>query len=72
MIVRGFDKLVVNAKFEPSLLFNLAQDPYEMENLAGERRHMRRIDELTAILKVWTSRTGDRVPYRRAPRRKTP
>jgi arylsulfatase A-like enzyme len=63
MIVRGFDKLVVDAKFEPTHLFNLAEDPYEMTNQIDDRTQRRRIDELTAVLKSWSRRTGDRVPY---------
>jgi len=63
MVVRGFDKLVVNAKFEPTHLFNLADDPYEMNNQCDDKTQRRRVDELTALLKSWMRRTGDRVPY---------
>lgn len=63
MIVRGFDKLVVNAKFEPTHLFNLAEDPYEMNNQFDDKTQRRRMDELIAVLKSWSRRTGDRIPY---------
>jgi arylsulfatase A-like enzyme len=63
MLVRGYDKLVVNTKFEPTHFYNLAEDPYEMKNLATDKGQLRRLDELTAVLKSWMRRTGDRVPY---------
>jgi hypothetical protein len=63
MVVRGFDKLVVNAKFEPTHLFNLAEDPYEMNNQFEDKTQRRRVDELTAVLRGWSRRTGDRIPY---------
>ena len=63
MIVRGYDKLVVNVKLEPTHFFNLATDPFESSNQATDKFQLRRIDELTAVLKNWMRRTGDRVPY---------
>ncbi len=63
MIVRGFDKLVINAKLDPTHFFNLATDPFEISNQATDKTQLRRIDELTAVLKSWMRRTGDRVPY---------
>jgi arylsulfatase A-like enzyme len=63
MVIRGFDKLVVNTKFEATHLFNLARDPDEQENLATDGKLARTRDELTAILKYWMRRTSDRVPY---------
>ena len=61
MIVRGFDKLVVDAAMKPTHLYNLRQDPYELENLAAEGPERRKLDELLALLKRWAFRTSDRV-----------
>jgi arylsulfatase A-like enzyme len=69
MLVRGFDKLVVDAKLQPTHFFNLAEDPYEQENLLENRSQLRRVDELIAVLKNWMHRTGDRVPYPAARKR---
>ena len=63
MIVRGADKLVVNRGMEPSHLYNLAQDPFEMDNLMGRRDQRTKTDELRALLRRWMLRTSDRVPY---------
>lgn len=62
MVVRGYDKLVVNSKLKATHLYNLAQDPFEMENLATSTKHFRQRDELLALLNRWRFRTGDRVP----------
>jgi arylsulfatase A-like enzyme len=59
MIVRGFDKLVVDREGDATHLYNLAQDPFEMRNLATLRTHQRLRDELTALLREWQKRTGD-------------
>ena len=63
MVVRGYDKLVVNSKLKATHLYNLAQDPFEKENLATSTKHFRQRDELLALLNRWRFRTGDRVPY---------
>lgn len=61
MVVRGLDKVVVNREFTLTHLYNLGQDPYEMENLAGEPGHERKRDEMKAILGDWMRRMGDRM-----------
>ncbi len=60
-IVRGWDKLVVDRELNPTHLFNLALDPYELDNLVQERSERRKRDELLARLKVWMQRLGDRI-----------
>jgi arylsulfatase A-like enzyme len=69
MLVRGLDKLVVNAQLEITHLYNLGQDPYEMKNFADDKTQERKKDEMKAILRDWIFRTSDRVPY---PARKHP
>ena len=61
MIVRGYDKLVTNAKGDPLPLYNLAQDPLELEDLATEVGHRLRVDELKAQLRDLRKRAGDGV-----------
>jgi arylsulfatase A-like enzyme len=58
MIVRGRSKLVVDAAFQPTFLFNLAEDPYEERNLVAEtaQRHTR--DELQLLVRRWATRTA--------------
>ncbi len=63
MIVRGWDKLVVDAELKPTHLYNLAQDPFEMDNQVGDRATVRRQEELLALMRRWILKTGDRVPY---------
>jgi arylsulfatase A-like enzyme len=57
-VVRGLDKLVVNREMEATHLFNLGQDPMELENLARSAKQERKRDELTALLKEWMRRTN--------------
>ena len=52
-VVRGLDKLVVNREMEATHLFNLGQDPLELENLARAGGQERKRDELTALLRKW-------------------
>ncbi|MBL8237179.1 MAG: sulfatase [Bryobacterales bacterium] len=63
MVIRGWDKLVVDRELKVTHLFNLAQDPYEKENLAGDRATVRRQEELLALMRRWIIKAGDRVPY---------
>ncbi len=64
-VVRGLDKLVVNREMEPTYLYNLGQDPLELENLAHNLTHnadqQRTKDELTALLKKWMQLTQFRM-----------
>lgn len=59
MVVRGFDKLVTDREGEPTHLFNIAQDPMEVDNMVNVRAHMRTKDELTALLQIWRKKIGD-------------
>ncbi len=61
MVIRGRDKLVIDAKEEVTHLYNLADDPYEQTNLAAELSHSRSRDELKAHLLDWRRRLGDRM-----------
>ncbi|MDX1984574.1 MAG: sulfatase [Bryobacteraceae bacterium] len=59
MLVRGFDKLVTGGDGEVTHLYNLAADPFEINNQAAARAERRRKDELTTLLELWRRRTND-------------
>ena len=59
MLVRGLDKLVVDRELNVTHLYNLGQDPFEMENLARDVSQDLKRDELKALLKDWMRRSGD-------------
>ena len=59
MIVRGFDKMVINRQDEVTHLYNLSNDPFEMTNHFDARDQLRTRDELMALLNDWRKRTGD-------------
>lgn len=59
MVVQGLDKLVVDRDLNVTRLYNLGQDPFEMENLARDLAQELKRDELKALLKDWMRRTGD-------------
>ena len=44
-------KLVLNADGSPWLFFNLERDPFEMENLVGQRAHAAELEELRARIR---------------------
>lgn len=58
MVIRGVDKLVVNARLEVTHFYNLGQDPEQLNNLASEIGHARAIAEMRAQLREWMKRTG--------------
>jgi arylsulfatase A-like enzyme len=59
MVVRGLDKLAVDRELNVTHLYNLGQDPFEMENLARDVSQDLKRDELKALLKDWMRRSGD-------------
>ena len=59
MVVRGLDKLVVDRDLNVTHLYNLGQDPFEIENLARDFSQDLKRDELKALLKDWMRRSGD-------------
>jgi arylsulfatase A-like enzyme len=60
MIVRGWEKLVVDRNEQPVALFNLRSDPYETDNLLANDSGARRTrDSLLANLLEWRKRIGD-------------
>jgi arylsulfatase A-like enzyme len=61
MLVHGYDKLVVDLEGNVTHLFNLAEDPYEMTNLANVSAEQLKRDSLLAIERQWTKKLGDGV-----------
>jgi arylsulfatase A-like enzyme len=61
MLVRGYDKLVVDRESAVTHLFNLADDPYEMTNLANVSAQQLKRDSLLAIQRQWMKQLGDGV-----------
>ena len=64
VVVRGYDKLVFSfsgSTIQVTHLFNLADDPYELTNLAQEPASRLTRDSLTATAQSWMRRLGDRV-----------
>ena len=59
MLALGSDKLVVNSQTEATHLYNLASDPYEMNNLAHEPSVRLKRDELLAALRASMRSLGD-------------
>jgi arylsulfatase A-like enzyme len=61
MLVRGYDKLVVDLEGTVTHLFNLADDPYELTNLANVSAQQLKRDSLLAIERQWMKQLGDGV-----------
>jgi len=61
MLVRGYDKLVVDMEGSVTHLFNLADDPYEMTNLANVSAAQLKRDALLAVQRQWMKKLGDGV-----------
>jgi arylsulfatase A-like enzyme len=59
MLVRGYDKLIATPKGEITHLFNLADDPYEMTNLAGDPTQKLKLASLKAQLLAQMKKLGD-------------
>lgn len=59
MLVRGYDKLIATPKGEITHLFNLAEDPYEMTNLARDSAQKLKLASLKAQLVAQMQKLGD-------------
>lgn len=59
MLVMGFDKIIVNVQTEVTHLYNLADDPYELANLAHEPAMQLKRDALVAQLRAMMRKLGD-------------
>ena len=59
MVIRGFDKLVMDLNGNVTHLFNLAQDPGEKANLAEDSGEQLTRDALVALARVWMRKLAD-------------
>jgi arylsulfatase A-like enzyme len=59
MLVRGYDKLIATPKGAVTHLFNLADDPYEMTNLAHDPAQKLKLASLKAQLAAQMQKLGD-------------
>ncbi len=59
MLVRGYDKLIATSKGEITHLFNLAEDPFEMNNLARDPAQKLKLASLKAQLHAQMQKLGD-------------
>ncbi len=59
MLVEGYDKLVSDLEGNVTHLYNLADDPYEMTNLATASAQQLKRDELLAQQRVWMKTLED-------------
>jgi arylsulfatase A-like enzyme len=55
-------KLIVYPPINNRQLFDLQADPAEVHDLAADGRHTAEIDRLTALMKDWQVKVGDRQP----------
>lgn len=61
MVRKGDYKLIKYPEVPVTLLFNIKEDPHEMNNLAGKKEYAGKIKELEAALKKLQEETGDRL-----------
>jgi arylsulfatase A-like enzyme len=59
MLVRGYDKVIATSKGEVTHLFNLAEDPYEMTDLARDSAQKLKLASLKAQLAAQMQKLGD-------------
>ena len=57
-------KLIRYPLVDRTQLFDLAADPYELRNLAGNPAHATKVAEMTALLEKEMARYGDKAPLR--------
>jgi len=63
-VIRGYDKLVMDLHGEVTHLYNLADDPMEVVDLAEEPSAQLTRDALVALIRVWQRSVNDGIdPY---------
>ena len=55
-------KLLIYPQINHRQLFDLTNDPAELENLAEDPEHQKHVDRLTKLLKEWQAELGDPLP----------
>jgi arylsulfatase A-like enzyme len=59
MLVHGYDKLVTDVENRPTHLYNLVDDPYEMNNLVNVSAEELKRDATGALLQYWRRKLAD-------------
>ncbi len=59
MLVHGYEKLITDADGHPTRVFNLVDDPYEMNNLVNVSAEELKRDATSALLQYWRRKLGD-------------
>jgi len=59
MLVHGYDKLITDAEGRAKHLYNLAEDPYEMNDLVNVTADELKRDALGALMQFWRRKLGD-------------
>ncbi len=52
-------KLIRYPRIDFTQLFDLMRDPHELDNVAGDSRQRRRVEDMTRLLESWQQRMGD-------------
>ena len=61
-IRKGDWKLIRFTQVNKTLLFNLKDDPHELNNLADDKKHLQRVADMTALIAEEQKRLGDTLP----------
>ncbi|MBQ16787.1 MAG: choline-sulfatase [Planctomycetaceae bacterium] len=56
-------KLIRYPQINHTQLFDLAEDPHELKNLAGDSSQAGRLERMMTLLEDWQARTGDKTPH---------
>jgi len=58
----GAQQLLTLSNQPPEMLFDVAQDPFQLTNLATNGNHSAQLQQMRQLLAAWKSQTGDSVP----------
>jgi arylsulfatase len=53
-------------------LFQVKEDPHQLRNLIGDKKHTKALNQARALLAKWTEQTGDSIPDNPTPNRHDP
>lgn len=56
----------------PEELFQVKEDPHQLSNLIGDKKHTKALKQARAFLAKWTEQTGDSIPDNPTPDRHAP
>ena len=56
----------------PEELFQVTEDPHQLSNLIGDKKHTKALKQARVLLAKWTEKTGDSIPDNPTPNRHDP